>query len=120
MSNRSLGSRDHHRYASGSDNAHYYWSCTEHPDNSSHVYNVQFTDGHDDWNDKDNYKLSTRPVRAELEPLFPILLLGGVVDFCTFCVCLQEQVFNTFAHRFSGVVSVDLPEHAKITIHAIR
>ena len=50
----------------GSDDARWYWSCTEHPDNSSDVYNVYFTDGDDVWNVKDNFKLSTRPVRAEL------------------------------------------------------
>ena len=50
----------------GSDYARWYWSCTEHPDDSSVVYGVDFTDGVGDWSDKDGYELSTRPVRAEL------------------------------------------------------
>lgn len=50
----------------GSDFAHWYWSCTERPGNSSLVYSVGFTDGGDGWDDKDHYELSTRPVRAEL------------------------------------------------------
>ena len=52
----------------GSGYAHWYWSSTEHPDNSSLVYNVDFTDGDDDWDHKDVYKLSTRPVWVELRP----------------------------------------------------
>ena len=54
--------------ASGSDDARWYWSCTEHPDNSSYVSNVHFTDGDDDWYGKGGYELSVRPVRAELRP----------------------------------------------------
>jgi hypothetical protein len=54
---------------SGSDGAHWYWSCTERPFNSSYVYSVNFTDGYDGWDGKDDCKLSTRPVRAELRPL---------------------------------------------------
>ena len=50
----------------GSGDAHWYWSCTEHPDYSSYVYNVHFTDGDDGWGGKGDCKLSTRPVRAEL------------------------------------------------------
>ncbi|MGE0269620.1 MAG: hypothetical protein AB7S78_14310 [Candidatus Omnitrophota bacterium] len=45
--------------------AHWYWSCTEHPDDSALVYNVDFSDGDGDWDHKDGYKPSTRPVRAE-------------------------------------------------------
>ena len=52
----------------GSVSAHWYWSCTEPPGDSSYVYNVNFTDGDDDWDGKGLYKLSTRPVRAELRP----------------------------------------------------
>jgi hypothetical protein len=52
----------------GSGNARWYWSCTEHPDVSSIVCDVNFTDGDGDWDGKDNYKLSTRSVRAELRP----------------------------------------------------
>ena len=52
--------------ASGSALAHWYWSSTEHPVNSSLVYVVDFTDGGDGWDGKDYFKLSTRPVRAEL------------------------------------------------------
>ena len=52
----------------GSDDARWYWSCTERPDDSSIVYNVDFTDGDDVWHGKDYYELSTRPVRAELRP----------------------------------------------------
>lgn len=50
----------------GSVLARWYWSCTEHPGGSSLVYNVNFTDGGVDWNGKDTFKLSVRPVRAEL------------------------------------------------------
>ena len=49
-----------------SDLAHWYWSSTEHPDDSSRVSSVDFTDGDDDWDGKGGYELSTRPVRAEL------------------------------------------------------
>ena len=74
MKNRSSRPRDHHRYASGSDNAHWQWSATENPDNSSNVYNVDFTDGDDDWDHKDNNRLSSRPVAlAELDASFSIL-----------------------------------------------
>ncbi len=52
----------------GSGDAHWYWSSTERPGLSSHVYNVDFTDGDDVWDHKGSYKLSTRPVRAELRP----------------------------------------------------
>jgi len=57
--------KDRHRYASGSDYGEYYWSSSEHRDNSDHVWNVRFTDGDDDWNHKDNQRLSCRPCREE-------------------------------------------------------
>ena len=62
----------------GSDLAHWYWSCTEHPDNSSRVYFVTFTDGLDGWGHKDYSELSTRPVRAglrgsDVKPVAPAL-----------------------------------------------
>lgn len=52
--------------ASGSGFARWYWSLTERPDDSSFVYIVSFTDGDDGWDAMDYYKLSVRPVRAEL------------------------------------------------------
>lgn len=48
--------------------AHWYWSCTEARDDSSKVYDVDFTDGYDGWGYKFNDELSTRPVRAVLRP----------------------------------------------------
>jgi len=67
----------------GSDNAHWQWSCTENPDNPSNVYDVDFTDGDDDWDHKDNNRLSARPVcLAELDAPFSILFL----IFITFCI----------------------------------
>jgi hypothetical protein len=48
--------------------APWYWSCTEPLDNPSTVHIVNFTDGDVDWNHKDNYELSVRPVRAEPRP----------------------------------------------------
>ncbi len=50
----------------GSDDARWYWSCTERPDDSSDVYNVQFSVGELHWDFKDLFKVSVRPVRAEL------------------------------------------------------
>jgi hypothetical protein len=52
----------------GSDLAHWYWSATEHRANPSTVYDVDFTDGDDDWDHKDTNDLSSRPVRAEIRP----------------------------------------------------
>jgi len=52
--------------ASGDGTAHWYWSCTEHRDNSGYVYGVDFTDGGVGWNRKDGYRLSSRPCRVEL------------------------------------------------------
>ena len=49
---------------SGSDYAHWYWSCTEGRDVPSVVWDVRFSDGLEDWNDKDYFRLSTRPVRS--------------------------------------------------------
>ncbi len=51
---------------SGSDYAHWFWSCTERKDSPSDVWNVRFTDGYGGWTDKDFDKLSSRLVRAEL------------------------------------------------------
>lgn len=53
---------------SGSGHALWYWSLTEHPDDPSGVYGVDFTDGDDGWGRKDDYELSSRVVRAELRP----------------------------------------------------
>jgi len=53
---------------SGSGNAHWYWSCTEHREAASYVSGLDFTDGDDDWVHKGAHELSTRPVRAELRP----------------------------------------------------
>ena len=53
---------------SGSGLAHWYWSLTERPDIPSSVYGVDFTDGDDGWDHKDDYELSSRVVRAELRP----------------------------------------------------
>lgn len=52
----------------GSDHAHWYWTASEHRDIPSPVYVVVFTDGDDDWDHKDGFALSSRPVRAELRP----------------------------------------------------
>lgn len=49
--------------SSGSDYPDWYWSSTENRDNSSNVWNVRLSDGNDDWNHKDNNRLSCRPVR---------------------------------------------------------
>lgn len=51
--------------ASGSGLALWYWSCTEYRSASSLVYAVDFTDGLDHWDHKDNFSLSSRVVRAE-------------------------------------------------------
>ena len=53
---------------------HWYWSSTERRGGSAYVYNVDFTDGDDDWNrDGDDdwnrkvlHRLSCRPCRVEL------------------------------------------------------
>jgi len=95
--NRSPGPKDHHRYASGSDNAHWYWSCTQHRENASNVYDVDFTDGDDDWDHKDNNSLSGRVVRAELEAPFPILLSGNGPYFCAFHIGTYKKIFNAVA-----------------------
>jgi len=62
MKIRLSGPRDCHRRDSDSDNGNWYWSCTENRTDRSNVYNVRFTDGDDNWNSKDNYALSVRPV----------------------------------------------------------
>tara|TARA_B100000965_G_C19587778_1_gene756562 strand:- start:926 stop:1639 length:714 start_codon:yes stop_codon:yes gene_type:complete len=46
--------------------ARWYWSCTEHREDASSVCAITFTLGVDGWVRKDNFRLSTRPVRAEL------------------------------------------------------
>jgi hypothetical protein len=48
---------------SGSDFAHWYWSCTEPRDDASKVYDVDFTDGGGGWDHKDTISLSSRLVR---------------------------------------------------------
>lgn len=50
-------------YDSGSDYPDYYWSRTELSD-PSFVRNVRFSDGFEDWDHKDYYRLSCRPVRS--------------------------------------------------------
>jgi hypothetical protein len=54
--------------SAGSGLAHWYWSCTEHREDPSFVYTVDFTDGDDVWGHKDNGSLSSRPLRAEPRP----------------------------------------------------
>jgi len=49
----------------GSDDAHWYWSCTEPRVNASLVYGVAFTGGGGGWGHKDTISLSGRVVRAE-------------------------------------------------------
>jgi Protein of unknown function (DUF1566) len=53
---------------SGSGLAHWYWSCTEVRGNPSFVYVVVFTDGDDDCDLKDDFSLSSRPLRTEPRP----------------------------------------------------
>ena len=49
--------------SNGSDCPHWYWSSTQHPDLSSCVYSVRFSDGHQGWDLNDTNRLSCRPVR---------------------------------------------------------
>lgn len=49
---------------SGSDYAHWYWSCTERRDDPSNVYVVDFTDGRGGWDLKDTSSLSSRLIRS--------------------------------------------------------
>jgi hypothetical protein len=49
----------------GSGYAVWYWSCTEHRDLKSYVYNVRFSDGNGGWDVEDFHRLSCRPVRFE-------------------------------------------------------
>lgn len=51
--------------ASGSDNALWYWSCTEHRVDPSFVWAVDFTDGVGVWVYKVYLSLSSRLVRSE-------------------------------------------------------
>jgi hypothetical protein len=50
---------------SGSDDASWYWSCTEPRDIPDYVLIASFLDGDDYWDVKDNNRLSCRPVRVE-------------------------------------------------------
>jgi hypothetical protein len=52
----------------GSGLARWQWSATEHPDYSSSVYSVDFTDGDVGWGHKDLFSLSSRPVALALQP----------------------------------------------------
>lgn len=47
----------------GSDCPAWYWSSTPTRDYTSYVDNVRFSDGDENWNGKDNFRLSCRPVR---------------------------------------------------------
>lgn len=49
--------------SSGSDFPDWYWSSSEHRDNSSGVWFARFSDGDECWFRKDNFRLSCRPVR---------------------------------------------------------
>ncbi len=44
--------------------ADWYWSSTEHRDDSDCVWNVRFSDGKGGWIHKDGHRLSCRPVRV--------------------------------------------------------
>jgi hypothetical protein len=50
---------------SGSGLFVWYWSCTEHRDDTSYVWNTRFSDGDDDWDLNDIYRLSCRPCLVE-------------------------------------------------------
>jgi hypothetical protein len=52
--------------ASGAGNAGWYWSCTEHRDDSGNVLIVRFSDGGVSWVPKERPHLGCRPCRAEL------------------------------------------------------
>ncbi len=83
-------SRDRHQCVRGSDNAHWQWSATENPDNPSNVYDVDFTDGDDDWDHKDNNSLSSRPVALEeLDAPFSIFS-GARLELRIMLIRLQE------------------------------
>jgi hypothetical protein len=56
------------RHAGGSAHADGYWSCSEHREDPSYVYDVRLSDGYVGWDRKDVNSLSCRPVRAELRP----------------------------------------------------
>jgi hypothetical protein len=51
--------------SSGSAYPDWYWSSMENRDNPYNVWGVRFSDGNEDWNLKDYYRLSCRPVRLE-------------------------------------------------------
>ncbi len=62
---RDMGAfQDTYTTQEGSPNAPWYWSSSEHRVHADYVWNVRFTDGHDDWDPKDNTRLSCRPVRV--------------------------------------------------------
>ena len=46
----------------------WYWSSTARPDKPSFFSNIRFMNGHEDWNHKDSFQLSIRPVRLEPKP----------------------------------------------------
>ena len=46
----------------------WYWSSTARPDRSSLFSNIRFLNGHEDWNHRDSFQLSIRPVRLEPKP----------------------------------------------------
>lgn len=45
-----------------------YWSCTHSASDLDQVYNLQIRTNQKDYNSKDHFRLSTRPIRAELRP----------------------------------------------------
>jgi len=51
---------------SSSDIGEYYWSCSEHRDDSVYVWYARFTDGGGGWLHKGSHRLSCRPCRVEL------------------------------------------------------
>lgn len=53
---------------SGSDFPDWYWSSTEDRLTPSNVHLVRFSDGDEDWNRKDDCRLSCRPVRLVAAP----------------------------------------------------
>lgn len=59
---KTVSSRD------GSDCPVWYWSSTEVRDCPSYVWGVRFSDGLGDWDPKDYYRLSCRPVRLVATP----------------------------------------------------
>jgi hypothetical protein len=64
MNIRSSGQKIAINTLTGSDNAKYVLSSSPHPDNPNNVRIADFSDGRDDWNNKDNNRFSGRPVRV--------------------------------------------------------